>query len=149
MLVYHADRRDLLDLVAIEKICFSGDSDMLYFEEFCNLLKDGDCSTIAMRENSMITGYGMVRFKPKSSTAWLYSLCSITQKAWIILENLEIAAKIRNMHYIRAEVRINNFRAITFYERNGYRLSRRYRGGRLHDWYKDGQTALVYIKDLR
>lgn len=138
---------DIDGLVTIENAVFA--TDRISRRSFRQLIEGRTAETFAATQQDRLCGYAMVLFREGSGVARLYSLAvspagtggGIGRK---LLEAAEQAAFHRDRLLMRLEVSEDNARAISLYERNGYR-----RIGREDGYYEDGGAALRYEKLLR
>jgi ribosomal protein S18 acetylase RimI-like enzyme len=142
-----AEARDLDGLERLENAVFPGDrlsrrSLRRYIDAPTTelLVADGRRDTLA--------GYALVAFRKGSTLARLYSIAvdeaaSGSGIGRVLLAAAEDAAQDRKCRALRLEVRSDNARAITLYERNGY-----VRFGEIDDYYEDGAAALRFEKAL-
>lgn len=138
---------DIDALVAVENAVFA--TDRISRRSFRQLIEGDTAETFIAEAGGGIRGYAMVLFRQGSGVARLYSLAvmpdgtggGIGRK---LLETAEQAAFDRDRLVLRLEVREDNARALSLYEKNGYR-----RIGREESYYEDGAPALRYEKLLR
>ena len=138
---------DIDALVAIENRTFT--SDRLSRRSFRILIERETAVTMIAEVAGAPAGYCMVLFRKGSGVARLYSLAALSDTGETgigrqLLAAAEQAAYDRDRLLLRLEVREDNERAITLYERNAYR-----RIGREPDYYEDGAPALRFEKILR
>jgi ribosomal-protein-alanine acetyltransferase len=137
---------DLDALLAIEAEAFSGDR--LSRRSFQRLLGNDSSSLLVAESQGDILGYALVLFRKASALARLYSVAvrasrPLAGTGRALLAAAEEAARSRGAEEMRLEVREDNARAISLYERSGYR-----RFGLRPDYYADGATALRYTKQI-
>jgi ribosomal-protein-alanine N-acetyltransferase len=95
-----------------------------------------------------VIGYSLVGFRKSSTRARLYSL-AVDPKVHgrgfgrALLGAAERAARARGVCTICLEVRVTNARALTLYEKSGYR-----RFAMVWDYYEDGASALRLEKSF-
>lgn len=131
---------DLEALVAIETTAFH--SDRISRRSFRRLLASGSARVLAAAADGELVGYAIVLYRSKSRVARLYSIAVASESAGSgvgrrLLEAAEEAAGVDGRLVLRLEVREDNARAISLYERSGYR-----RTGRSAAYYADGAAAL-------
>jgi ribosomal protein S18 acetylase RimI-like enzyme len=90
-----------------------------------------------------VVGYCAVLFRAGSRKARLYSIAAARGIGRMLLVAAEHTAATRGCEEVRLEVREDNARAISLYEKCGYR-----RFGRKPGYYADGAAALLYEKPL-
>jgi ribosomal protein S18 acetylase RimI-like enzyme len=138
---------DIDALVAIENAVF--DADRISRRSFRQLIERETAETLVAEEEGRVVGYCMVLFREGSGVGRLYSIAvhSVFGQSGTgrqLLSAAERAAFENGRLGLRLEVREDNLRAISLYERNGYR-----RIGREPEYYADGMAALRYEKVLR
>lgn len=141
-------RADDVDaLCAIENAAFA--TDRISRRSFRQLIERETAETLIAETGGRIAGYAMVLFRKGSGVARLYSFAISPDMSGrgvgrSLLDAAEHVAYEHGRMMLRLEVREDNARAISLYERNGYR-----RIGHEADYYEDGMTALRYEKTLR
>ncbi|MBN9244464.1 MAG: GNAT family N-acetyltransferase/peptidase C39 family protein [Mesorhizobium sp.] len=138
---------DVDALAAIEKAVFPGDR--ISRRSFRALIERETAEVLVAQADSEIAGYAIVLLRTGSGVARLYSIAAAPGFAGqgigrLLLEAAEETAYRHDRMLLRLEVREDNQRAISVYEKAGYR-----RFGREADYYEDGATALRYEKTLR
>jgi ribosomal protein S18 acetylase RimI-like enzyme len=138
--------RDLDALLAIEQAVFT--TDRLSRRSFRHFLAATGATTLVAETHGEIAGYVLVLYPPRSKLARLYSITVARHSArrgigTLLLAAAESAARQRSRYTIRLEVHEHNGRAITFYEKSGYRLF-----GRHPAYYDDHGNALRFEKPL-
>lgn len=137
---------DLEALLAIEAEAFSGDR--LSRRSFRRMLGSDRTGLMVAECEGFVLGYALVLFRKASRLARLYSLAVRASRpapgvGRMLLSAAEHDARSRDAKEMRLEVREDNARAISLYERSGYR-----RFGARPGYYADGATALRYQKRL-
>ncbi|WP_274629462.1 GNAT family N-acetyltransferase [Arvimicrobium flavum] len=137
---------DLDALLAIEHRAFSGDR--ISRRSFRRFLERHSCSLLVADWGDCLVGYALVLFRRGNAAARLYSLAAdasppISGVGRLLLVAAEQEAHARGASGMRLEVRADNARAISLYERSGYR-----RIGHKADYYADGEAALRFLKPL-
>jgi ribosomal protein S18 acetylase RimI-like enzyme len=137
---------DLDTLLAIEQAVFT--TDVLSRRSFRHFLAAPGATTIVAETDGEIAGYVLVLYPPRSKLARLYSIAVARHSAGrgvgaLLLAAAESAARRRGRHRMRLEVHEHNGRAITRYEKSGYRLF-----GRHPAYYDDHGDALRFEKPL-
>jgi ribosomal protein S18 acetylase RimI-like enzyme len=138
--------RDLDTLVALEQAVFH--TDVLSRRSFRRFLAAPSATVIIAEEAGRLAGYALVLYRPASKLARLYSIAiapHIGRRGVgpLLLAAAEDAARRRGRRAMRLEVHDHNTRAITRYEKSGYRLF-----GRHRDYYDDHGDALRFEKPL-
>jgi len=138
---------DVDALAAIEKAVFAGDR--ISRRSFRALIERETAEVMVAQADGGIAGYAVVLLRTGSGVARLYSIAAGPGFAGhgvgrLLLEAAEDTAFRHDRMLLRLEVREDNPRAISIYEKAGYR-----RFGREADYYEDGATALRYEKTLR
>ena len=138
---------DLLNLVALEESCFSGDR--ISKRRFQHWLKATNCVFLVAEDSEGLLGYGLVLLLKGTRLARLYSLAVAARGrklgiGQLLLEHLETATQDRKRLYMRLEVAKTNLPAIKLYEKLGYRCFDEY-----SDYYEDHTDALRMQKRIR
>ncbi|MBN9070064.1 MAG: GNAT family N-acetyltransferase [Rhizobiales bacterium] len=139
-------KSDLDALVAIEAAAFAGDR--ISRRSFRRFLGAPTASLIVAEEDGIVAGYALLLFRSGSRRARLYSLAvgpsrRGTGLGRLLLGAAETEAARRGARAVGLEVREDNRRAATLYERNGYVPA-----GIIPGYYADGMAALRYVKAL-
>lgn len=135
---------DLAAILAIENAAFS--ADRISRRGLRAMLTSASTAVLVAVEGDAISGYCAVLFRAGSRNARLYSIAAAPGERGIgrpLLAAAEDLAQARGAAELRLEVRADNARAMTLYERAGYRLF-----DRIPDYYADGAMALRYAKRL-
>lgn len=137
---------DLDALLELENRCFT--TDRLSRRSMRHFLVSPSATLIVAEEGGKLSGYVLVLFPPRTSTARLYSIAVAPHMSGRgigpqILAAAERAAARRGRRVMRLEVHDHNTRAIARYEKSGYRQFGRYR-----DYYDDHGDALRFEKPL-
>ena len=138
--------RDLDALLALEQAVFN--TDLLSRRSFRHFLAASSATVIVAEESGKLAGYALVLYPPASKLARLYSIAvapHIGRRGVgpLLLAAAEDAARRRGRRTMRLEVHEHNDRAITRYEKSGYRPF-----GRHRDYYDDHGDALRFEKPL-
>lgn len=139
-----ARESDLDALVAIETSVFA--DDRMSRRSFRTLIGKPSALILVAERIGRIAGYAALLFRATSRHARLYSIASAHGEAGIgrpLLAAAEDAARRRGSRSLRLEVREDNGRAMTLYERSGYR-----RIGLEPGYYADGAAAVRFSKAL-
>lgn len=142
-----AQPSDIDRLVAIENEVFA--TDRISRRSFRQMIDSDTTETLVAEIDGSVAGYAIVLFRAGSGVARLYSIAADPSlgKAGIgraLLDAAEASAFEKDRLVLRLEVREDNPRAVTLYERNGY-----HKTGREEGYYQDGMAALRYEKTLR
>ncbi len=135
---------DVDALAALENAVF--EADRISRKSFRNMVGSASATVLVAAAPDAIAGYCAVLFRTGSRKARLYSIAARPGKSGVgraLLGAAEEAAVVRGSEELRLEVREDNARAISLYEKSGYR-----RFGRKPDYYADGAAALLYQKPL-
>jgi ribosomal protein S18 acetylase RimI-like enzyme len=137
---------DLGALIALEQAIFT--TDILSRRSFRRFLTAAGATLIVAEAGGKLAGYVLVLYPPSSKLARLYSIAvapHIGRRGVgpLLLGAGEAAARRRGRRAMRLEVHEHNSRAITRYEKSGYRLFGRHRG-----YYDDRGDALRFEKPL-
>jgi ribosomal protein S18 acetylase RimI-like enzyme len=137
---------DVDGLVAMEEAVFA--SDRLSRRSFRHLLASPAAALLVSEARGGLDGYAILLFRQGSGSARLYSIAVAPGRAGAgigraLLDAALTAAAERGCGELRLEVREDNARAIALYERSGFTP-----GGRLPDYYADGEAALRYVRPV-
>jgi ribosomal protein S18 acetylase RimI-like enzyme len=137
---------DVDALLAIENAVFP--TDRLQRQSFRRLIGRPSAAVLVAQVGGGVAGYCIVLFRAGNPAARLYSISTAPGMAGqglglALIEAAERAAVERGKHSLRLEVRQDNERAVSIYQRAGFRLI-----GRKRDYYQDGMTALRMEKSL-
>jgi ribosomal-protein-alanine N-acetyltransferase len=135
---------DIGALVAIENAAF--ETDRLSRRSFQRLLGSRSAEVLVACADGKVAGYCLLLFRRGGSAARLYSIATDDSGQGVgraLLAEAEQTAARRGCRSIRLEVRVDNRRAKSLYERNGYE-----KVGEVSDYYADGMTAFRYEKPL-
>lgn len=135
---------DVDDLAAIENAVFAGDR--ISRNSFRRLISSDTAAMLLLQEAQALAGYCAILFRTGSRKARLYSIAAAPGVSGIgrrLLEAAETETIARGRDRLGLEVRADNARAISLYERSGY-----VRIGEVAGYYADGATALRYEKHL-
>jgi ribosomal-protein-alanine N-acetyltransferase len=135
---------DIGALVDLENRSFS--SDRISRESFRRLVKAPSAAVIVAGVGRSLAGYAVVLFRAGSAAARIYSLAVDPAFRGIgreLLAACENEAARRGASAVRLEVREDNFRAISLYERMSYS-----RFAAKPGYYADGATALRFAKRI-
>jgi [ribosomal protein S18]-alanine N-acetyltransferase len=138
--------RDLDALVALERAVFN--TDILSRRSFRHFLAASSASLIVAEDGRHLAGYALVLYPPRSKLARLYSIAVAPHVGRrgvgpLLLGAAEDAARRHRRRAMRLEVHEHNGRAISRYEKSGYRLF-----GRHFAYYDDRGDALRFEKPL-
>lgn len=137
---------DIDALLSIENNVFG--SDRISRRAFRHHIGSPTAACLTASGAGVIMGYALILFRAGSATARLYSLAVSPsfENAGLgtqLLAASEDVANSRGCTRLRLEVHEENQRAISLYERSGYR-----RIGRQEGYYQHGATALRFEKQL-
>ena len=137
---------DVDALLAIENAVFH--TDRLSRQSFRRLIRRSSAAVLVAEVGGKVAGYCIVLFRAGNPAARVYSISTSPDMTGqgvgrALIETAEMAAVERGKHSLRLEVREDNARAISIYERAGFRLI-----GNKPDYYQDGMTALRMEKSL-
>jgi ribosomal protein S18 acetylase RimI-like enzyme len=138
---------DLDDLVALEKACF--DTDRLSRRSFRHWITTEHSALLVAEVAGKIEGYILIIYHPGTRLARIYSIAVSRQQrgaglARQLMATGEQAARDDGRLYLRLEVSMDNFPAISLYESIGFQQFGIYR-----DYYEDHRDALRYQKRIR
>jgi ribosomal protein S18 acetylase RimI-like enzyme len=139
-------RSDIDGLVALEQAVFA--YDLLSRRSFRHFLTAPGATLLIAEDGSTLAGYVLVLYPPRSRHARLYSIAVAPHLGrhgigTRLLAAGEQAAWRRGRRSMRLEVHERNTRAVSRYEKSGYRLF-----GRLRRYYDDHADALRFEKPL-
>ena len=135
---------DIGALVDLENRSFS--SDRISRRSFRRLIASPSAAVIVASAGHSLAGYSVLLFRAGSAVARIYSLAvdpAFRGLGRELLTACESAAATRGASAIRLEVREDNIRAISLYERMSYS-----RFAAEPDYYADGATALRFAKPI-
>jgi ribosomal protein S18 acetylase RimI-like enzyme len=137
---------DLDRLAALERAVFP--LDRISRRSFARLLETPSAAVLVVEIGSEVAGYAMVLFRRSSEVARLYSIAVGPEREGAgigaaLLAAVEAAAIARGCTILRLELRGDNERALSLYERAGFRPR-----GRVDGYYEDGAPALRMEKRL-
>lgn len=147
MVIREARPTDIDALVKLEAECFA--SDRLSRRSLASLARSPSaCLLVAAGCSGEPVGYAVLLTRRGSQRARLYSIAVADAAGGQgvgsrLLTAAEEAARRRGASRLHLEVRADNSKAISLYERSGYRLS-----GQRPDYYEDGMTALLFGRQL-
>lgn len=145
--IAEASSADIIDLLEIERRCFKI-GDRFNYKQFWYLINKGTGIFRVMRYAHLFRGYfylGSVRGK----CARIYSIAvdpshqGMGMASWALLW-IQSLCLDTGFESIRLEVRIDNQKAIKFYQKHGFR-----KYDRKHRYYTDGSDAILMKKDLQ
>jgi ribosomal protein S18 acetylase RimI-like enzyme len=141
-----ADRADLDELVALEHLAFP--ADRMSRRSFSRFLANPRAAVVVARRGDTVEGYALVLFREASDVARLYSIAVAPHAGGrgvgsALLSAAEEAALARRRSVLRLEVHERNARAISRYEKSGYRHF-----GHHRHYYEDRGHALRFEKRL-
>lgn len=142
----HPARTDDMDaLVALEELVFI--NDRISRRSFRRMIGSPRASLLVATDRDVVVGYCAVLYRSGSAGARLYSLAVTPDNGKglgrQLLAAAEKAAIAMNCKAMRLEVREDNPRAVSLYEKNGYQAI-----GARPGYYADGMTALRFEKAL-
>ena len=137
---------DLDALIALEQAVFT--TDILSRRSFRHFLTAPGATLLVAEADGRLAGYVLVLYPPRSKRARLYSIAVAPHIAKrgvgpLLLAAGEAAARRHGRRAMRLEVHEHNSRAISRYEKSGYRQFGRHRG-----YYDDRDDALRFEKPL-
>ena len=135
---------DLDALLALEEVSFPGDR--ISRRSYRRLIGRPTALILVAESEDEITGSCTVLLRQNSRQARLYSIAAAKAGSGLgraLLAAAEKAAALRGFRSMRLEVRQDNRRAVSFYEKSGYK-----RIGFRPDYYSDGMAALRFEKYL-
>ncbi|MEP9388898.1 GNAT family N-acetyltransferase [Mesorhizobium sp. KR9-304] len=144
--IRRARASDVDALLAIENAVFQ--TDRLSRQSLRRLIGRPSATVLVADIGGEVAGYCIVLLRAGSATARLYSVSTAPDMAGqgigrALVQAAEAAAVAEGKRFLRLEVRQDNTRAVSIYERAGFR-----RIGSKSDYYQDGMTALRMEKPL-
>ncbi len=141
-----ATLKDLDALVALENKSFDGDR--LSRRSLRYYILTPTAILRVMKSEGALAAYSLVAFRMGSKIARLYSIAvdpAFNGQGFgrALLKTCETDARARRRTLLHLEVRVDNKRAITLYEKSGFK-----RYDEIEDYYEDGATAFCFEKDL-
>jgi ribosomal protein S18 acetylase RimI-like enzyme len=138
---------DIDVLVDLERRAFN--ADVITRRSFRHLLTSPSSVAIVAGYHGRLGGYALVLFRPKTTTARLYSIAVDPKLSGrgigpTLIAAAEAEALKRDCVWMRLEVHVDNAKAIARYSKAGYRQF-----GRRADYYEDGGDALRFEKRLQ
>ena len=141
-----AEIRDLDALVRLENEAFAGDQ--LDRRAFRHAVQSRTIDMLVAEEGNAFLGYVQIQRRAGSGIARLTSVAVASAAVGggigkRLVEAAEAVARQQGCNRMRLEVRADNARARTLYERNGYTLFTT-----VPDYYEDGEAAFRFEKPL-
>lgn len=146
LMIREARSTDIDALTRLEAECFA--SDRLSRRSLASLAKSPSACVLVASSAEGTVGYAVVLMRRGSRRARLYSIAvgaSATGHGIgaLLLSAVEDTARQRGANRLHLEVRADNSKAVSLYERAGYRPA-----GQRPDYYEDGATALLFGRQL-
>jgi [ribosomal protein S18]-alanine N-acetyltransferase len=146
LVIREARPSDIDALTRLEAECFA--SDKLSRRNLASLAKSLSACVLVANDTDKTIGYAVVLTRRGSRRARLYSIAVSPGAAGRgigsrLLSEAEDVARRRGATRLHLEVRPDNSKAISLYERAGYR-----RIGQRPDYYDDGSPALLFSRQL-
>jgi ribosomal protein S18 acetylase RimI-like enzyme len=137
---------DVDALLAVENAVFQ--TDRLQRESFRRLIDRSSAAVLVAQTDDKIAGYCIVLLRAGTPAARLYSIATVPGMTGqgvgrVLLGAAEKAAVEHGKRSLRLEVREDNKRAVSIYQRAGFRTI-----GAKPGYYQDGMTALRMEKSL-
>jgi ribosomal-protein-alanine N-acetyltransferase len=137
---------DVDPLVALENAVFEGDR--ISRTSFRRLVASASALVLIADVRGLIAGYCALLFRAGGKVARLYSIAAAPPQAGhgigrLLLDAAEETAAKKGCAFLRLEVREDNLRAQSLYEKSGFGQI-----GRKPGYYSDGAAALRYEKPL-
>ncbi len=141
-----ASERDLSALTSLEELAF--DSDRFTRDQIDYLLTRSRATTFILERGPALAGSACVLWRKSHQGARLYNIAidpSFQGRGYgdRLLQECELEAARRGCHIITLEVFQENKRALRFYEKNGYIVTRN-----LPDYYGPGSSGFKMSKEL-
>jgi [ribosomal protein S18]-alanine N-acetyltransferase len=146
-MIRNANLHDVSCLLEIENICFR--KERFNKHQFKYQIKKSNGGLIVYESNESICAYASFLFNNRYHYTRLYSIAVMPNQrqkniASELLHRIEMISCYRKLNHIRLEVRKTNKAARKLYENNDYKLI-----GVKDCYYRDGEQALIYKKDLQ
>jgi ribosomal-protein-alanine N-acetyltransferase len=143
MLIREIRAEDVLEVLKIEYECFK----FPYPSNMINYLYANFQDTFLVAEVARVVGYVIgIPYNDEGhviSLAVLEGYRNLGIGKELMVEVMGILEREKAVSTIRLEVREGNTRAISFYKKMEFMVQER-----IEEYYEDGETALVMIKDL-
>jgi ribosomal-protein-alanine acetyltransferase len=147
MVLRRAELADLEQVFAIECAAFAADDG---FEKpmLRNHIRLPTADFLVAEKSGLISGYCTIFHRRKSTKARLYNIAlRLDQRgsgvAASLLDEASRLARLRGATIMYLEVRVDNARAIRFYEKHRFREF-----GVIPEYYHDGTDALRMVRSL-
>jgi ribosomal-protein-alanine N-acetyltransferase len=146
IIIRRAKLPDIPGMVKLEEDCFT--TDQMSANNFRRLLRSTTADIAIAKASDQLIGLSVLLFRKNSKKARVYSIAVHVDYrargvALALNQHLEKEAKRRGTTAIILEVKIDNSRAIKFYEKLGYE-----NWGTYPAFYEDGSDALRMIKKI-
>ena len=109
-------------------------------------IKDRETMVLVASVEGVLSGFAIMKFRDEASHLFLLAVEPKLQQTGIgtaLLAWLEKSCRTAGMRHIRVELRANNSKARTFYERAGFRFV-----GQVAGYYDNREAAIVMVKSL-
>lgn len=109
-------------------------------------IKDRETMVLVASVDGILSGFAIMKFRDEASHLFLLAVEPRLQRTGIgtaLLAWLEKSCRTAGMRHIRVELRANNDKARTFYERAGFRFV-----GQVAGYYDNREAAVVMVKTL-
>ena len=109
-------------------------------------IKDRETMVLVASIDGVFSGFAIMKFRDKASHLFLLAVEPRLQRTGIgtaLLAWLEKSCRTAGMRHIRVELRADNLKARTFYERAGFRFV-----GQGAGYYDNREAAVVMVKTL-
>ncbi len=109
-------------------------------------IRDRETMVLVASINGVLSGFAIMKFRDEASHLFLLAVEPRLQRTGIgtaLLAWLEKSCRTAGMRHIRVELRANNLKARTFYERAGFRFV-----GQVAGYYDNREAAVVMAKTL-
>jgi ribosomal protein S18 acetylase RimI-like enzyme len=145
-IIREATPQDLDALLEMEQAAFNRDAFRL--SQLRYLLNRANATTLILEEDGKVLGSAVMLWRKNSLTGRLYSIAIYPAfqghgRGSQLLQACEDAALNRGCASLSLEVRADNQRAIVFYQRHGYQITKSLPG-----YYSDGMSGLRMVKKL-
>jgi len=142
-----ASEHDVAELVRLEQVAF--ETDRFTKDQIDYLLTRSRATVFVIELGSTVAGAAYVLWRKRHGAARLYNIAVDPHFQGMklgakLLEECELEAARRGCRAMTLEVRQDNERAITFYERKGFTVTRS-----LPDYYEDGMAGLKMARDIK
>jgi ribosomal protein S18 acetylase RimI-like enzyme len=145
-MIREAQLTDLESLLELEQLSF--EQDRLHRRQLRYLLSKAQGKVLVYESGGSVSGALILAWRRNSSVARIVSVAVHPESrrkkiGSYLVHRAEALARARGLKKMNLEVRLDNEKAVSFYERHGY-----IRIGLKPDYYADGMTGILFQKLL-